>query len=234
MLLEHCQENPTIEYAEQKLKEFRKAKELTSKGGGSTIDVGKFIATRLRIKHHAIPTTMSGSEATRYCVLTIKGKKESLVLNRPDTFEINNDYLKTLPPLTFEAGKLDTYCHATESLWTKKVTPLSILYCNLAKRLLDEENWLWAAHYAGKAIDITQTSIVHALSYGITEEYGIPHGIACGLMMSLFEPVSLDLSILKTLDKNKIINRAMLSPRWSNCAIIYSKEDIEKLWEEKL
>lgn len=35
-----------------------------------------------------------------------------------------------------------------------------------------------AANYSGKAINISQTTAAHALSYVLTSEKGIPHGIA--------------------------------------------------------
>ena len=57
--------NPTIEFAETKLDEVRKLSpaEIFSIGGGSTIDVGKYIAYNLEIPHTAIPTTAgTGSE----------------------------------------------------------------------------------------------------------------------------------------------------------------------------
>ena len=38
---------------------------------------------------------------------------------------------------------------------------------------------LLASNLAGKAINITRTSIAHSISYPLTAEYGIPHGLAC-------------------------------------------------------
>ena len=37
---------------------------------------------------------------------------------------------------------------------------------------------LVASNYAGKAINITQTTAAHAMSYKLTSLYGIPHGRA--------------------------------------------------------
>ncbi len=37
------------------------------------------------------------------------------------------------------------------------------------------------AHLAGKAIDISQTTASHAISYPITSFFGVPHGHAVGL-----------------------------------------------------
>lgn len=40
-----------------------------------------------------------------------------------------------------------------------------------------------AAHLAGRAIDISQTTACHALSYSLTSHFGIPHGRAVALML---------------------------------------------------
>lgn len=40
------------------------------------------------------------------------------------------------------------------------------------------ENMMIAANYAGRAINISQTTAAHAMSYKLTSLYGIPHGRA--------------------------------------------------------
>jgi alcohol dehydrogenase class IV len=40
---------------------------------------------------------------------------------------------------------------------------------------------LWAAHAAGRAIDVSRTTLAHALSYELTIKFGIPHGHAVAL-----------------------------------------------------
>ena len=43
-----------------------------------------------------------------------------------------------------------------------------------------------AAYFAGKAINITKTTGPHALSYGFTTNYGIPHGHSVSLFLPFF------------------------------------------------
>lgn len=232
--LEHCPSNPTLEYAENKAKEFRHEKAILSIGGGSTIDVGKYIAAKWNLYHKAIPTTAgTGSEVTRYCVLTVDGKKTTFLLNRPDEFELDRERIKTLPFLQRLSGRLDAYCQALESTWSPKSTPESIMYAKMALEIIDEDPLL-AANYSGRAIDITGTSIVHALSYGLTEKYNIPHGLACGLMMSLFEDINLSIYIdmLKLVDIDSVIDRAFEAQNWSNHYTKYEKYQIKELWEK--
>ena len=42
-----------------------------------------------------------------------------------------------------------------------------------------------AANYAGRAINITQTTAPHAMSYKLTSMYGLPHGHAVALCLPL-------------------------------------------------
>ena len=42
---------------------------------------------------------------------------------------------------------------------------------------------LEAAHWAGKAINISKTTAPHALSYWVTTRYGIPHGAAVAVFL---------------------------------------------------
>ena len=46
------------------------------------------------------------------------------------------------------------------------------------------EDILLASNLAGKAINITRTSIAHSISYPLTAKYRIPHGLACSFTIS--------------------------------------------------
>jgi len=50
-----------------------------------------------------------------------------------------------------------------------------------------------AANLAGKAINISKTTGPHALSYGLTRNYGVPHGHAVALMMLRFLKLHADI-----------------------------------------
>jgi len=40
-----------------------------------------------------------------------------------------------------------------------------------------------AGNYAGRAIALTRTNIVHSTSYNLTINYGIEHGTACSILL---------------------------------------------------
>ncbi len=198
--------NPTLEFAEQILKEARdfKATEIESEGGGSTIDVGKYVAWKLNIPHTAIPTTAgTGSEVTRFAVFTDKGKKISFEDDKliPNKYILDASKLTTLPPKITASSGLDALSQAIESWWSPQATERSQMYSEKAiRKIMDNlylsfkypenelyrEQMLIAANFAGEAINITHTSICHAISYPLTIHYGLLHGIACAYTLPRF------------------------------------------------
>lgn len=152
----------------------------------------------------AIPTTAgTGSEATRYAVIYFEGKKQSVTSNSfiPQTVLMNPDVLKTLPMYQRKSTMMDAFCHAIESFWSVNSTDESKGYSREAIQNIlahmdgylqntDEGNagMLMAAHTAGKAINITQTTAGHAMCYKITSLFGIAHGHAAILCDRILYP----------------------------------------------
>ena len=145
----------------------------------------------------AMPTTAgTGSEATRYAVIYYEGKKQSVTGDSliPDTVLMDPDCLKTLPPYQKKATMCDALCHAVESFWSVNSTEESRRYSREAIRGVTEHmegylantedgrrGMLLAAHTAGKAINIAQTTAGHAMCYKITSLFGPAHGHAAML-----------------------------------------------------
>lgn len=152
----------------------------------------------------AVPTTAgTGSEATRFAVIYYKGEKQSVADNSciPRAVLLDSSVLKTLPEYQRKATMMDALCHAVESFWSVNSTDSSKVYAKEAIRkilvyyksyLRNEEegnrNMLYAANAAGKAINITQTTAGHAMSYKLTSLYGIAHGHAVALCMTALWP----------------------------------------------
>ena len=239
--------NPTLDFAEKMVARFskkdkegkRKFDEIISCGGGSTIDVCKYVATKLGLYHTAIPTTAgTGSEVTSYAVLTTNGKKITYKVDPPDEYALTPKHLESLDYMGRVSGVLDAYCHAIESLWSPKKTPQSTMYSYMAIDIIERygklfchegicgKDMLEASNYAGRAIEITATSKNHAMSYYLTEKHNIPHGIACGIMMKAqnieeFDKLFLDLgidykNILEKVDIKALETRAKKSERYTN------------------
>jgi len=177
---------------------------IVSIGGGSVIDVGKILSVLFEIPHIVVPTTCgSGSEATSYAVIIEKEKKETITNKEflPKYVVYDEYFLKEIDhnkeAIALIAGVFDVLCHCVESYLSPKSTPVSEKYVHKAINLWKRFSWQWldgqkkaslemfeAAFYAGKAIDITQTGICHAVSYPLTTKYGIPHGLAAASMLA--------------------------------------------------
>ena len=147
----------------------------------------------------AIPTTAgTGSEATHFAVAYVNGKKISVAEknNLPQAVVFLPESLKGLPAKQRAATYLDAFCHCIESLWSNKATVESRVYAMESLRILrGAETYLWeggveyyqamllAAHYAGCAINISQTTAAHAMCYKLTSMFNIPHGMSAGVCL---------------------------------------------------
>lgn len=152
-----------------------------------------------RIKHIAIPTTAgTGSESTRYAVVYYEGKKQSLTADFlvPDVAILDESFLKTLPYKQKVATLMDALGHSIESLWSVNATEesqnlsktaLSGIISNIDEYLNGNHEkdalMLGYANMAGKAINLTETTAAHAMSYKLTSLYHIPHGQAVALCL---------------------------------------------------
>ncbi|EMI43166.1 bifunctional acetaldehyde-CoA/alcohol dehydrogenase [Rhodopirellula sp. SWK7] len=149
----------------------------------------------------AIPTTAgTGSEATHFAVVYVDGEKHSVAdpLMLPDYAIIDPRLTYSLPAGITAATGLDAFCQGIESMWSVRANDESIGYASEAIRLASQnivaavntptpsvrDAMCRASHLAGKAINITTTTSSHALSYSITSDYGIPHGIAVALTLA--------------------------------------------------
>ncbi len=142
----------------------------------------------------AMPTTAgTGSEATRYSVIYYEGAKQSITSDAiiPDAVIMDPSVLKTLPLYQKKATMMDAFCHALESYWSVNSNAESMGYSSRALGMILEnmdgyldntdqgnEGMMTAAHIAGKAINITQTTAGHAMCYKITSLFGVAHGHA--------------------------------------------------------
>ncbi|MDO5470083.1 MAG: phosphonopyruvate decarboxylase [Akkermansia sp.] len=148
----------------------------------------------------AIPTTAgTGSEATRFAVVYINGEKYSLdaAAVMPDYALVDSQLMASAPAYLKATCGMDALCQAIEGFWARGATPQSDIFALEAIKLCrdalidfvnscnDESatSMAKASYLAGKCISITRTTAAHALSYKITQEYGIPHGHAVALSL---------------------------------------------------
>lgn len=151
----------------------------------------------------AIPTTAgTGSELTPWATIwDMKEKKKfSLHLENlfPEVAICDPELTLTVPKNITIQTALDTLSHSLESLWNLNtnvisqqlaiqsakiiLTKLPLLVNDLSNVHLRAEIML-ACICAGKAFSNTATSTAHAMSYYLTAEKKIPHGIACSITL---------------------------------------------------
>ena len=150
----------------------------------------------------AIPTTSgTGSEVTRWATIWSRtGKKYSLShpALMPAHAVLDARLCMSMPRMVTLTAGLDAFSHACEALWNNGHTPESDIYAQRAIALLvahlpaalaQPDNITVRAHmqqaalYAGYAMSITKTALAHSISYPLTGELNIPHGIACSFTL---------------------------------------------------
>lgn len=148
----------------------------------------------------AVPTTAgTGSESTKYAVIYYNGEKQSVTHHSivPDYAILDSSLLKTLPIYQKKCAMLDALCQGIESWWSVNSTDESKENSKIAvetimqywrQYIFDEnehaaEQIMLGSNYAGRAINITQTTAPHAFSYKLTSLYGIPHGHAVAICL---------------------------------------------------
>lgn len=148
----------------------------------------------------AIPTTAgTGSEATHFAVVYVEEEKYSVAHANvlPDYAIIDPNLTANLPPSITAHTGLDALSQAVESLWSVNATAQSRVFASEALRLVLDNleaavhrptpdvraNMCRAAHLSGKAINIGKTTAPHAISYTLTSQFGVPHGLAVALTL---------------------------------------------------
>ncbi len=156
----------------------------------------RFDPTPGRPHFWAVPTTAgSGSESTHFAVLYKDGVKFSLAHPglKPEKIFLDPLVTQSCPPMLTLSSGVDAVCQAVESYWSRGANPVSrklaleslpLLLSNIFSAVQNPTNlafreaMLIGANLAGQAIDISKTTAGHALSYGLTSTFGLPHGIA--------------------------------------------------------
>lgn len=160
-------------------------------GGGSVIDTAKIISRHKRCV--AIPTTAAGAAMTPYA--TIWGRDKISIPTKKPILKMDYNLPINLSVRVRQSTTFDALSHAIESLWSKNANPRSRFYSKKAIFLINLylnnkkkniKTLIFAGNLAGQAIAVTKTNVVHATSYPITVEYGIDHGIACGMLLPYF------------------------------------------------
>ena len=153
----------------------------------------------------AVPTTAgTGSEVTPWATIWDRGagRKYSLHLDEtwPEAALVDPVLTYSLPAGPTLAAGLDALSHALESIWNVNANPVSDTHAVAAARAViatlpdlmhDRSNadlrrrMSAAALQAGLAFSNTKTALAHSISYEMTLQHGLPHGIACSFPLPM-------------------------------------------------
>ena len=187
-LFDLVEPNPSMETVEKILSEYtQNFSSVIGLGGGSSLDVAKFVANKLKLKKILIPTTFgSGSEVTRISVLQVDGKKTSFHNNDlfADISIVDPYFIQNAPFDIIKNSAIDACAQCTEAFDSKLANIYTKFLCEkafdiLEKSLIDEkyENLAYGAMISGLGFGNSSTTLGHALSYVYSNE-GISHGHA--------------------------------------------------------
>ena len=181
--------NPSIETTKQIMSEFSNSNfsNVIGIGGGSVLDVAKFVAYKMKKIKIMIPTTFgSGSEVTRIAVLKVNGKKQSFHDDNifADIAIVDPYFIHNTPDIIIKNSAIDACAQCTEGYDSKTSNAYTKFLCQkafdiLEKAILNEkyEDLAYGSLCAGLGFGNTSTTLGHALSYVFSNE-GVSHGHA--------------------------------------------------------
>jgi alcohol dehydrogenase len=160
----------------------------------------------------AMPTTSgTGSEVTPYSVITYPEKKAKPAINCPENFPdvaiVDPELTLSMPTEIAVSTGLDALDQAVEGFWSRRANDISrsmsfraivTAWRNLERACVDKDKAAVTAMASASVVCGVQMAMVgntaiHPLSYPITIDHGVRHGLACALFLPAFvrfnEPV---------------------------------------------
>ena len=188
-IFDKVEPNPGIETTEGIISEFRNSNfsSIIGLGGGSSMDVAKFAANKMKKFKILIPTTFgSGSEVTKISVLKVNGMKKSFHDDKQlaDVAIVDSHFIEDSPLEIIRNSAIDAAAQCSEGYDSKNGNPLTKFLCNHAFELLEEgimkmdkEKIVFGSLISGLGFGNSSTTLGHALSYVFSNE-GCNHGHA--------------------------------------------------------
>jgi phosphonate metabolism-associated iron-containing alcohol dehydrogenase len=153
----------------------------------------------------AVPTTSgTGSEVTPWATIWHRAAGKKYSLHLPETWAeaaiVDPELTLSLPAGATLAAGLDALSHSLESIWNVNANPVSDQHAVAAARLVIgtlpqlmkdlgnvdlRRRMSLAAMTAGLAFSNTRTALAHSISYDMTMQHGLPHGIACSFTLAM-------------------------------------------------
>ncbi|MCF8049972.1 MAG: iron-containing alcohol dehydrogenase [Desulfobacterales bacterium] len=233
--------------------DLAKAVSLMLTNPGSSADYqGWDLIRHPAVYHVGIPTLSgTGAEVSRTTVLT--GPEKKLGINSDytvfDQVVLDPDLVAGAPAdQRFYTG-MDCYIHCVESLQGTFLNAFSQAYGEKAMELCREvflkeppdadEKLMMASYFGGMSIAYSQVGVCHALSYGLSYELGVHHGIGNSIVFNYLEEFYAEgvAEFREMLDRQKISLPRHLTANLSDAAMnrmIDVALVLAPLWENAL
>ena len=195
-VFDSVESNPSIKTAEKIISDFKNSafSYVIGLGGGSSLDVAKFVAYKIKTRKILIPTTFgSGSEVTRISVLKVNGKKQSFHDDRliADIAIVDPYFIYQTPERILKNSVIDACAQCTEAYDSKNGNIYTKFLCKKAFDYLefgiinnDYEKIVFGSLLDGLGFGNSSTTLGHALSYVFSNE-GYSHGHALSYTTTL-------------------------------------------------
>ena len=188
-IFDNVEPNPSIDITTSIINEFNSTNFVTiiGVGGGSCLDVAKFVAAKLNKKKILVPTTFgSGSDLTRISVLKVDGKKRSFHDDSlfADVSITDSNFLLNTPDQIKKNSAIDACAQCSEAFDSKSGNKHTKFLCKIAFENLEngiisnnDDQLVFGSILSGLGFGNCSTTLGHALSYVFSNE-GISHGHA--------------------------------------------------------
>lgn len=216
-VFDQVENNPSMDTAEKILSEFSDTKisSIIGLGGGSSLDVAKFCASKMNKFKILIPTTFgSGSEVTRIVVLKVNGKKKSFHDDTffADTAIVDSEFISNTPDHVFKNSLIDALAQCSEgydskigNLYTKFLCQKAFDYLETGILNKEYEKIVIGSLLSGLGFGNCSTTLGHALSYVFSNE-GISHGHALAFTTTVSHKFNNSIFYSRFLDIVKKLN----------------------------
>jgi len=214
--------DPDIETVERGVDAARRAKSqvIVALGGGSALDAAKGISMMLTnpgtltdyerkapllagVPVIGVPTTAgTGSEVTRYIVITDSGRKVKMLIGSPHLVPkvavLDPLLTVTMPPGVTATTGMDALTHAIEAYISTAAQPatdlqalsaIKLITGSLAEAIVNGGNlnarscMLLGQMQAGLAFSNSSVALVHAMARPLGAHLGVAHGLANALLL---------------------------------------------------
>lgn len=169
----------------------------------SLLREGAAATTATAVPVVAIPTTAgTGAEVTPFGTVWDHAAKVKYSIAGEDLYPelaiLDPELTRELPAEITVASGLDAISHALESTWNRNATPvtlglamksLQLSVQSLAAATENPDNikaragMMQASVLAGLAISQSRTALAHSISYPLTANFNLPHGLACSFTL---------------------------------------------------